>query len=234
MKRYAYAITLGVILCIMLVACDATPATPTITPTPTVVPSVVPSVTPTATPTSTQTRTVTPTFQPSATPTATTTPFGDLILHCFVDVSDDAMRQWDEPGIWCVVYLGTQDNPPVYHVLTSGAGGIAVVTMAPGTYTVILHDYQAWPGVRPDYRQALTVVIEDGGMDVLFVPFTGPAEPETPTATPTATPRPYYACSNYYVNCKLACDANQQVDYYGQCGAGLICCLPMATRTATP
>lgn len=227
-------ILLCLILCAMLVAACDTPPPPTITPTPTVQPTV-PPATPTTTPTATTTRTVTPTLQ--ATPTATPTPFGDLILHCFVDANDDAMRQWDEPGIWCQVYLGTQDSPPTYHVLETGAAGVAVVTMQPGTYSVVLHDYRAWPGVRPDYRQALTVVIEDGGMDVLFVPFVGPLEPETVTPTPTITRTPTpvtVPCPNYYANCLPACSGNTAPDAYKSCGPGLVCCLPMPTRTAVP
>jgi hypothetical protein len=148
------------------------------------------TLTPSATVTSTVT--VTPTSTP--TPVSSPTPaLGDLIVHCFLDISDDGVRQWEEPGLWsCTILLAYQTGVqiPTYYQVVTGAGGVGVATLPPGYYVPMIRSYEAWPRVTPDYRQAAALVIRPGDYQVLHVPFVGPLPSWTPGPTPTVTGTP--------------------------------------------
>jgi hypothetical protein len=234
--KAAMAVILVVGLCLGLLA-TAVPAcmpAPTVTPSPSVTPSatvvVYPILSPTATATSTPIVTYSPTPTPTETPRPreTVCPVATLMITCCVDADDDAKCASDDLPVYCVMFLAYDIgiSQPVLWEVTAGAGGVAIVALIPGEYSVTIHSFTAIIKVAPDYRQTNTVVLNAGRderVDVAFVsrvPIpTNTAVPVTPSATPTQ-----YPCRDYWTMCKVACGAGEVVDVGGGCGMG-VCCL---------
>jgi hypothetical protein len=204
--------------------CDSIPTvTPTaaLTATPT-------TAAPTVTPSSTATRTPTPTA--TQRPQPTVCPVATLMITCCVDADDDAKCAPDDLPVYCVMMLGYDIGvqQPVIWEVTAGAGGVAIVALTPGQYTVTIHAFTAIIPVAPDYRQVNTIVLNAGRDERVDVAFVNrvPIPTATPIVTPTPTPAPVTACPAYQINClpnATPCPAGR-VDTGQQCGSGFHCC----------
>jgi hypothetical protein len=175
-------------------------------------------------------------------PTRTPTAVAPTPVSCpsvYVALSVFELTAQSEPGMpvagalmtFCPVYVGTCVT------LTTGETGHATATILPGTYE--LHTALLPPGWLPMQQTNGAgwpqFVYASPGADSVLVYYALRIPPTRTVTPPSASPTPVtVACPNYIVNCKVTCGANEQADVYKRCGPPFVCCLPMATRTATP
>ena len=256
----ALCMRLLVIVSAALLAASCT--APTLTPTPVPSRTVTPSL-PTPTPREPHVTYAPTQADPTPRPTNTPTPcgtcealhpalYGSVIVQSWEDTNDDGAWQMyadeglPEWGVASTVALWYASDLPLDIWPVTGVQipitwrGIGVyTTLLPGLYNVMLYSYEDTCLV-PYYDNDLWATVNAAGQAVVHMRFwrkpgcDAYATPG-PTPTPSVTPTPITVpCPDYYNQCQPACSGNTQADPYKSCGPGLVCCMPMPTRTAIP
>lgn len=220
---------------LLVVSCD--PAL-VITPTPIATPTITTTVTVTETPsvTATASTTATPSITPTPWPTCEPQLTGSVIFQAFVDENSDFQMQAGEVPVvvtGTLGYLGLlPERYPLYWQFVTGPGGVGVLMIPAGVYTMTLLAYQTFTDshIVPHYNYVQQwVMLSNDDELIVSIPFGWFARPQptftlTPTATPNLAP---HQCVNYWTNCVplgQLCGAGRSEDPAGQCGVGFHCC----------